>query len=98
MHHPFALVVERQGMGCDSFGTLLIHRKALYLVDHGALADAALKAEAIFKKTVPEHPVNDQSFAKSPFAEQQFLRLEHLHRGLKDQGTRDDDLRPAFIQ
>ena len=48
-------------MGGDPFRPALIHRKPLHLMEHGALPNAALEAEAVFQKPLAKHPIDDQT-------------------------------------
>ena len=63
-------------MAGDSFSPALVHRKALHLMNHGALPDAALEAEAVFQKTLAKHPINDQTFPERPLTEQEVLHTQ----------------------
>ena len=44
-----------------------------------------------------QHPVNDQTLPQSPFTQHQLISREHLHGGLKNQRTRNDDFGTAII-
>ena len=97
VHQTLCGVVQAQGMGRHPFSAPLIHRKALHLMDDSALTNAALKAETVLEQSMAEHPIHDQSLAQGPFAENELVNAQHLHRGLQDQGPRHDDLGPAVV-
>ena len=44
------VVVQNKGMAGDPLGPGAIHSETLHLVNHRALTNAALKAEAIFER------------------------------------------------
>ena len=66
-------------------------------MNHRALPNAALKAEAVLKQAMAQHPINDQSLPQRPFTENEFIHAEHLHGGLQNQGPGHDDFGPSVI-
>ena len=81
----------------DPFSPGLIHRKPLHLMNHGALPNAALKAEAVLQKTLAKHPIDDQTFPERPLTENQVLNAKHLHGGLQDERAGNNDFGPTII-
>ena len=84
-------------MAGNPFSPALVHRKALHLMEHSALPNAALKAEAVFQKTLAKHPINDQTFPERPLTEHELPHTQHLHGGLQDQRTGNDDFGPTIV-
>ena len=97
VEHPPGLVVEAEGMAGHPVRPLQIHAELAGQVQHGALADRALKGEAVTEQLVAQHPVHDQPLAQGPVAHQQIAGAEHGHGGLQDQGTGHDDLGAALV-
>ena len=56
----------------------------------------ALETETVFKKTLTKHINRRQTFPESPLTEHQILNTQHLHGGLQDQCTRDNDFGPTI--